>query len=311
MTIFGNFRLKLLALAFALAMWGGVAYAENPTQRTTYNLTIDRPNVPAGLMILGTLQPVAVTVVGSAQNLRTFDQHSLVLTANFAGVKVGTNRVPVHVTSTDLNVTELVYDLALIVQVDQVGSADVQVTIQRVHQLPAGFHEVSAGVTPTHVTIHGPQSELSGVQASVQVDLADQQALIDQSFLVQVLDPNGKKIDRGLASPPNVTVRIDIQPDAVTETKAAGAAVTGQPAPGYYIKNVQITPPLVNATGLADVLAALQQIASDPVDLANATADVVKTVSLRPPAGVTVAPRTVQVHVFIARNPLVPTPTPS
>ena len=311
MTIFGNFRLKLLALAFALAMWGGVAYAENPTQRTTYNLTIDRPNVPVGLMILGTLPPVAVTVVGSAQNLRTFDQHSLVLTANFAGVHVGGNRVPIHVTSLDPNVTELDYPPALIVAIDQVGSADVQVTIQRLHQLPAGFHEVSAALNPTHVTIHGPKSELSGVEAVVQVDLADQQALIDQPFQVKVLDPNGKPIDKAGTNPVQVEVKITIEPDALTETKAAGAAITGQPAPGYNVKNIQVTPSTVNATGLADVLSALQQIASDPVDISDATADVVKTVTLRPPAGVTVAPRSVQVHVFIARSPLVPTPTPS
>ena len=98
----------------------------------------------------------------------------------------------------------------------------------------------------------------------------------------------------------------------MTETKAAGAAVTGQPAPGYYISNVQVNPPLVSATGLADVLGALKQIASDPVDISGQSSDVVRTVTLRPPAGVTVSPRTVQVHVFISKNPVAgPSPSPS
>ena len=311
MGLFSNLRLKLLAIAFALAMWGGVAYAENPTTRAVYPMTIDRPNVPAGLVIRGNLPVVDAVVIGSAQTMRSFDQRSLVLSANFANVRVGVNRVPIRVTSSDPTVT-IEAPGFVIVQVEQVGSLDVQVTIQRLHQLPTGFHEVSASVNPNHVTVHGPASELSGVQAVVQVDLADQQGLIDQQFQVQVLDASGKKVDKALASPANVEVRIEIQPDSVTETKAAGAAVTGQPASGYYISNVQVNPPLVSATGLADVLGALKQIASDPVDISGQSSDVVKTVTLRPPAGVTVSPRTVQVHVFISRNPVAgPSPSPS
>jgi hypothetical protein len=39
------------------------------------------------------------------------------------------------------------------------------------------------------------------------------------------------------------------------------------------------------------------------VDITNATTDVVRTVRLRPPAGVDVSPTTVQVHVFIGKIP--------
>jgi YbbR domain-containing protein len=299
---FGNLRLKLLAIGFALALWGGVAYAENPTMRSKYSLTIDHPNVPAGLVIIGTLKPIEVTVVGSSQNLRGFSPNYLTLTANFSHVQVGENRVPIQVTSSDSAVSQLDYASAIPVVIDQVSSADLAVNIQRVHQLPAGFHEVSAVVNPLKVTIHGPKTELPGAQAIVQVDLANQQAVIDQSYSVQVVDPNGKKI-QALSTPAQVEVKITIQPDAVTETKAAGAAITGQPAAGYRVTNIQVTPLTVNVTGLADVLSALEQVASDPVDVSNQTADVIKTVSLRPPAGATVNPRTVQVHVFIAKNP--------
>jgi YbbR domain-containing protein len=64
-----------------------------------------------------------------------------------------------------------------------------------------------------------------------------------------------------------------------------------------------VTPVTVNVTGLSAVLAGLAQVASDPVDITNATTDVVRTVRLRPPAGVDVSPTTVQVHVFIGKIP--------
>jgi YbbR domain-containing protein len=158
-------------------------------------------------------------------------------------------------------------------------------------------------VTPAKVTLHGPSALLNGAQAVVPVDLATQTGLIDSSYFVKVLDASGKPIDKVGAAPEQVEVKILVEPDSVTESKAAGAAITGQPAPGYSVTNIQVSPIDVQATGLADVLAGLRQIASDPVDVSNQTSDVIRTVRLRPPAGVQVSPTTVQVHVFITKNP--------
>jgi YbbR domain-containing protein len=91
-----------------------------------------------------------------------------------------------------------------------------------------------------------------------------------------------------------------IQADAITLNKPVGFTITGQPASCYHLSNVQIAPLEVQATGLQNTLAGLLLLATDPVDITAAKADVIRTVTIRPPDGVTVNQKTATVHVFIA-----------
>jgi YbbR domain-containing protein len=113
------------------------------------------------------------------------------------------------------------------------------------------------------------------------------------------------------ATPSTVSVKMVIQADAVTLNKAVGFTVTGQPAAGYRVTNVQVAPVEVQATGLQAALVGLQLVGTDPVDIAGQKSDVIRTVTLRPPDGVTVNQKTATVHVFIAPIPGVsPSPGP-
>src|SRR5207302_1026182 len=128
-----------------------------------------------------------------------------------------------------------------------------------------------------------------------------------QPFSVVLWDQNKKPVTKSMtATPAQVTVKMVIQADAITVDKAVGFTVTGQPAAGYRLVNVTIAPLLVQATGLQNTLAGLVLLATDPIDLTGAKADIVKTVTIRPPDGVTTNQKTAQVHVFISPIPGAP-----
>lgn len=306
--LLGNLRLKLLAVAAAAALWTTVAYSENPTQEHQYFVSgrdIQHTAVPAGLVLVGDLPGVTLTVVGSSDALRTFDPHaSLRVIANFSGLHQGRQEVPVQVTDLDPGVQVRRAPTTISVFVDQLATVTATVTLDQTHSIPPGFHEVSAVSDPKQVSVAGPKSLLSGIEAYVVVDLAGHQSFFEETPVVGVRD-QAKKPIQGLAiSPATVTVKVTVQADAVTETKVVGWTLTGQAAPGYKVTDVTVLPLQVNVTGLAATLDTITQIQSDPVDIMNATADVVRTVSLRLPAGVQdVSPRVVQVHVFIVKTP--------
>ena len=181
--LLSNLRLKLLAIAFAVALWSVVAYAQNPTQSKPYNLAIDRPTLPAGLVIVGPVPQVSVTAIGTAENVKTFDLQvrsnpgTLHVTGNFAGTRVGRNDVPIHVSDDNPNIT-IVAPNSIPVNIDELGSTTQAVSIERVHALPPGYHEqVSATtITPPTVKVDGPKSQFAGIEAVVQVDLDNLQA---------------------------------------------------------------------------------------------------------------------------------------
>jgi hypothetical protein len=303
--LLANLRLKLLAIAFAVALWSVVAYAQNPTQDRKILLPVTASGLPAGLVVIGKVPPVPVTVIGTADNQAHFLPASLHVTGNFSNVKVGNNKVPVDVQNTDPNIT-IVSPSSVTVTIDDLGSTTQTVSVERVNTLPAGFHEQTAQttITPATVRVDGPKSELSGIQAVVIVDLAVVGPPGNtQPFTVQVWNAGKKPVPQMTVTPPQVSVKMVIQADAITLNKGVGFTVTGQPAAGYRMTNVQVAPAEVQATGLQAALAALQLVATDPVDITGQKSDVIKTVTIRPPDGVTVNLKTATVHVFISAIP--------
>ena len=290
-----------------------VAYAQNPTQHRSYQLPVAASGLPAGLVVIGKVPPVPVTVVGTAENLAHFALGSLHVMGNFSNVKVGTNTVPVDVQNADPSIT-IVAPSSVTVSVDDLGSSAQTVSIERVNTLAPGFHEQTTAttITPTTVRVDGPKSQLGGIQAVVIVDLAGVTAPGSTApVTVQILNANKKPVPQMTATPAQVSVKMVIQADAVTLNKPVGFTLTGQPAAGYRVTNVQIAPLEVQATGLQNTLAGLLLISTDPVDINGQKSDVIRTVTIRPPDGVTVNQKTATVHVFISVTPGVsPSPGP-
>ncbi|HVH66111.1 MAG TPA: CdaR family protein [Candidatus Acidoferrum sp.] len=303
--MFSNLRLKLLAIFFAVALWSVVAYTSNPTGQKSYTLAVDHPALPAGLVIVGDIPQVKVTVIGTADNLQHFDSRTLHVSGNFSNVKVGNNEVPIRVEKGDPAV-QVDAPTTVAVTVDQLATVTLNVSIERVHSLLPGFHEQanSASVTPTSVQVSGPKSSLTGLVAVVRPDLSDVQAPgINTTYAVVVHDANNRIPKSITVAPPNVTLKLVVQADAITVDKAVGFTLTGQPAAGYRVSNVTITPLQVQATGLQNALGGISVLGTDPIDVSNAKADIVKTVVIRAPDGVTVSPKTATVHVFISQAP--------
>jgi YbbR domain-containing protein len=203
---------------------------------------------------------------------------------------------------------------AIAVNIDQVATVSEPVTPQAVHPPPDGFHIVSMTPATDKVTVLGPKSQLNGISVVAQIDLSQHSQPFDWTGPLTILDSDKKAVPQLTADPAQVIVHVLIEADSVTETKSVGFTTIGQPAPGYRVTNVQVSPLTVNASGLAAALAGLNQITSDPVDITGAREDVIRVVTLRPPAGITLSQRTVQVHVFISRiptPPASPSPTPS
>lgn len=312
--MFGNLRLKLLAIFFAAALWSVVAYTSNPTTQHQYKLRIDNPVLPSGLVLVGDLPQVTVTVIATADNFQHFDARTLHAVGNFNNVKVGLNQVPIRVDSGDPAV-QVDAPSTIPVTVDQLGSTNLTVSIERVHTLPPGFHEQAntTAATPSGVRVDGPKSLLTTAEAVVLLDLADMTAPgANQPYQVVVRDSKSKRPLIGIkVTPLQVTVKIVIQADAITLEKPVGFTLTGQPAAGYRITRVTIEPLTVQATGLQNTLATVNLLSTDPVDVSNQKSDVVKIVTIRPPSGVEVNQKTATVHVYISQIPGVsPSPSP-
>lgn len=97
-------------------------------------------------------------------------------------------------------------------------------------------------------------------------------------------------------------MQIAIEQQRFTRSVAVSAQITGEPAAGYNVVSVSVSPPTVTISGSQSLIDGTTTIATKSIDLDGATDDVVRTVSLDLPTGgeVTGGPPSVTVTVEIA-----------
>ncbi|MDQ7844607.1 MAG: CdaR family protein [Armatimonadota bacterium] len=87
------------------------------------------------------------------------------------------------------------------------------------------------------------------------------------------------------------SARITPAPQATTKVVAVVPAITGEPAYGYSLLGIRVTPLTVTLTGPPAVLAPIQSVSTEPVNIGGQTRDFVQEVAVLPPPGTQVGGR--------------------
>ncbi|MDQ7820258.1 MAG: CdaR family protein [Armatimonadota bacterium] len=104
--------------------------------------------------------------------------------------------------------------------------------------------------------------------------LSEQQLLLLLSFLIAVTSWYYV-----------VSTRPPRGPQVTSKVVAVIPRIEGEPAYGYSMLGVRVTPPTVVVTGVAEQLAALDAVRTEAVDVTGATRDVVREVAVDAPSG--------------------------
>jgi YbbR domain-containing protein len=314
-----NWQLKVLAVFIALTTWSVVAYAGNPPNAQPFRgVTIERGQAPKGLVLVKELAPVMVTVRGLQSSLANFRRESIHVSVDMSHAHAGTNLLPVavHVDSPDNSVVFAgVEPSNIYAELDTLGTVQRKVNVNTTGKPNTCCEAGTGAAVPDTVTLQGPAKQLETAQAFVQVSIEAQGASVSAPGTpVQVVGPNKAVLTQVTAQPSQVTVTVPIT--AVKQEKPAGInpVTTGRVAPGFQIVDVQVSPAVCEISADPGVLSGVQTIDTEPISLAGATGDVVASVKLRPPPGVTIVNAdTFIVHFVIKANPVVtvsPSPSP-
>lgn len=95
------------------------------------------------------------------------------------------------------------------------------------------------------------------------------------------------------------TLRTAESPQATTKVVAVVPAIIGEPAYGYTLLGIRITPQTVTLSGSPRALASVQNVITEPVNIAGVTRDFVQEVAVVAPPEVEVSGR-VRVAVQVA-----------
>jgi YbbR domain-containing protein len=292
-----NAGLALLSLLLAFLLWvfvGGQGETNPVRSGLVPNLEVPvQPvNLPQGLALASELPRVRVRAEAAADvwgRLSPEDFRAFVL---LSGLGEGRHQVPVQVEPRTARggLRVLGADPARI-EVSLVPLFVKAVPVEVVTEgSPAeGFASGPAQVDPAQVMVLGPQELVSMVAKAVaRIELTGARADLTRALPLEPQDRLGVLV-RGVSLDPSaVNVLVPIARIETARLVPVSPTVSGSPAPGYNVVGVEVEPSLVSLVGPGPAVSAIAFLSTAPVDIGGARSDVMRTVALDLPAGVTV-----------------------
>jgi len=300
--------LVLLSLALSISLWVFVTNAENPAQMGTLPvaLTVSPVNVPPGLDLLASVDPVRVRISAPKDLWASLDEDDFEAVVDLGGLMAGVHEVPVRVRAKDARVRVVevmppVVSVELAVLKEQV----VPVKVNLRGSPPLGYEAKPPTVDPAEVTVRGPEPLVNQVDAAVaDVDLDGAKVELQRSYRLTPRTIRGYEVEGVVLEPSSVVVSVYIEQQIQFRSLVISPVLTGEVAPGYRVTAVAVDPVSVIVAGPPAVLQGVDFIETRAVELNGASASFSQSVGLKLPPGLSlVGQRRVTVKVTI--GPLV------
>jgi len=292
-----DFPLK--AIAVVIAVLFAIANFQNATPRLVDiefvgRVPVERPdNIPTGYVLRGQLGDVGVTLRGAPGAADRVALSDLRATLDVNSLALGQSepqdaRVTVTVAKEEVEVVDW-SPPTVSVRVERLISRTVLVQARFSNDPPAGTRAGDAAVSPTEVSVTGPESDVARIAAVLgTVRFGDGQTDIEAPGTPAIpVDAAGVPIDGLEVEPGVVTVNVPVLPTATTRTVPVVFTLRGVVAPGYWVVGAAMDPFAVTVRGEEQVLSTLDRIETQPIDIGNLNATRTLSVALSVPSGVT------------------------
>ena len=315
-TVVSTLPLGLLSLSLALVIWATVTNEENPAVRRTIpgDISVEQVNVPRNLLPTDVMPArVAVTITGPRSAINDVRPQDVVAQVDLdhadeemAGQREATIERPVKVEVRRRTVRGEATPEFVRVTVERQERRTVPVCIERVDVPPPGFTIEEPIVSdPSEVTIAGPRRNIDAVECAAAVVRLGSTVSVSSQASLEPRDAAGRPIGSVTLQPATATVTVRVKQSLFPREVAIDPQLNGRPAPGYSVAALRTDPATVNVVGPLDVVNSLISVPTEPIDIEGARSDVIRSVSLQIPPGVSSGERrtVVTIVVQVTRGP--------
>ena len=285
-----DFPLKAAALAISVLALVAVLESTPEEAVQTYHVALERPEVPAGYVLRGTLGEVVVRLRGPQPSVAKLGPADLHPTLNLDGADFTRNDiqdVPVHVPLNDLLVVAETEPAAVPVRIEKIVARSLTVQVRFANDPPRGFMPGAPTFSSSEVRLTGAQSLVASVAAVfATIRFGDTPIDISTGAAAVPVDAGGTAVDGVQADPPTVQVSVPVLSMSSTRTVPVLWTLRGAVAPGYWISRVTTDPVAVPIQGAPATLAGVDRLDTAPIDVTGLTANRSFRVPLALPAGV-------------------------
>ena len=290
-----NVGLASLSIVLGFALWIFVTDTENPTRSGVlpFDLPVEAVNVPGDLALAGSPVNVRVKVEVADDVWNTLSMADFKATVDLDGLQAGTYDLPVRVEPLtgrgNLRVTQVIPD-TLQVELKSLFSKSVSVSVSLEGTPPSGYEASVPEVEADTVLVTGTQDRVTLVsQAVAKLDLSGHTEDLTQAVRLEARDSRGFLVEGVSLEPSVMNVSVKISQTEFSRALVISPTIAGSPADGYNVVSVSVDPAVATVFGPQSFVGEAATIRTQPVDITDASEDVVKTVALDLPADVSVS----------------------
>ncbi len=286
----------LLAFLLAVMVWMVAEVQANPnrTQRYPFPVPLEVRHLAPGLDVSSPLpksveiylrapQSVWDTII-STRNVRAY--------IDLEGLGPGTYTVPVQVEVPAHPVRIVDYNPREVeVTLEEYISKEIPVTIEIQGDPATGYRFLPMKVTPPKVTVKGPKHLVEQVDAvKTRLYVQDLRSTLERWLSLQAYDAQGRPVEGVVLEPKQVYVVLPVEQLGGYREVSVRVHLKGQPAPGYYVSNIEAVPQVVTlfSPDQSKILEIPGFVETEPVDITGITDDLEVWASLVLPEGVQV-----------------------
>lgn len=292
-SIAANLFTLLLSLALAVLIWVNAQQVKDPPRSEFLTIPVNIIGQPEDSILL-TPPPerlfVQIVFEGPTSIVTQLTPADFSATADLSGIPFGEKtNVPITVQSNVPRVTLRSQQLELNVQLEQLVTREIPVVLDIRGEVARGYTTGDPLIDPERITISGPASNVGELDfARVTVFLNNDREDILDSRQPIFYDKQGNVASvRGLTlNSQQVDITIPVTESAGYAEKFIDVDIVGEPAPGYRVLDISVSPLSVLVQGRPTLLRQLSRVQTEPIDITGLTESYRQQVTLALPEGV-------------------------
>lgn len=306
--LWDNLSTMVLSLVLAVAIWVAAVNADDPTEVRPIStpVPIEYVNLPEGLILVGEAPAEGSVVVRAPRSvwdqLTAQDVH---LSVDLTGIGTGPHQMSVS-PSVDVQPAQVASfePLSVRVNLEQSLTREIPITVDVIGEPALGFRASTPSVSPVAAIVGGPASIVDQVsELHVRANITGQRENFDAKLSLVPTGTDGQQISGVTIQPDQVAVKVGITQRGGFREVAVRVVVEGSVEAGYYLTNVNVTPPIV--TVFSSDPSAVESlpgfVETVPLQLAGSKQDIERRLAINLPQGVSlVGDQDVLVQVSIA-----------
>ncbi len=278
--------LFIVSLFLGLLLWLQVDTQREPGKQRELSVRVEARNVPNETMITRGPKTVKVIAEGTSDQLDKVSADQITAFVDFEKGKAGVAKYQVQLTAPKLAVPIRLQRGIEQFELSRVIRRVYKVTVEPRGVSPGDLRFEGASSDPETIEVTGPEQAIASVNfVRAMLDLSKIRPGETYPAKVEILDSAGRPVLLATSNPEDVTIRPAIAAAPASNRLLITPTWRGQPDFGFEVKSYEIKPSQVEATGPPAVLARIQRIETEPIDLTGVRVTKTVEVRLKKPGG--------------------------